>query len=678
MEALTPSAPAPPFHCQVLIVEDEYVIANNLQLILEQAGYGVIGIADSIAEAHALMAETRPDMVLLDIYLKRKERGLDLAKHLFDEHIPFIYISANDNPSVLEEVKATFPSGYIVKPFRDQDVLMALEIGRYRHAHGVEMALRKEKVLQIAITEALAGSDGWEVKLLQLAQLLQEHIPFDFFSVRHRKADADTYYRYCQVGFQEYQSISPAGFLQMTKRATALPAEETAASDLYNHEAFKALCREHALVQLTAKTFKLNSALLFSLAAGQGETFDISFFSRQPDAYRFEHSVLLDRLEQPILFTLERALAYDKIAQLSEQLRQENAYLQEEVKTSANFEEIIGTSPPLLQVFNQVTQVAPTDTTVLILGESGTGKELFARAIHNLSARKDKMLVKLNCATLPATLIESELFGHERGAFTGATDKRVGKFELANGGTIFLDEIGELPLELQAKLLRVLQEREVERVGSNTPIKVDVRIIVATNRHIEQEVTAGRFRLDLYFRLAIFPILLPPLRDRPSDIPSLASFFAQKSARRMGKPFAGIPEGMLQELLNYSWPGNIRELENVIEQAVIINDGKSPLSLGRPLSNNLFLGSSQAATAEGPTVPGTAPKDLTDVRLMQEETEREYILSILQQTNGRVRGSGGAAERLNLKPTTLEYRMEKLGIRKTIAVKPTASSPGDN
>ncbi|MGI4871086.1 MAG: sigma-54 dependent transcriptional regulator [Janthinobacterium lividum] len=659
----------------MLIVEDEYVIANSLRLILEQAGYSVTGVADSIAEAHALMAETKPDMVLLDIYLKRKERGLDLAKHLFDRHIPFIYISANDNPSVLEEVKATLPSGYIVKPFRDQDVLMALEIGCYRHAHSVEVRLRQEKILQIAITEALSGTGSWEVKLLQLSQLLQAHIPFDFLTVRHRQGATDSLYRYSRVGFDEYQTITPEAFQQMTKRPTAglAAGEGEAGPDLYNHEAFKALQKQQPLIQLTAKTFRLESALLFPLPVSSTEHFAFSFFCRAPDAYRFEHLALLERLEQPILFTLERALAYEEITRLSEQLRQENAYLQEEVKTAANFEEIIGTSPALLQVFNRVSQVAPTDTTVLILGESGTGKELFARAIHNLSARKDKMLVKLNCATLPATLIESELFGHEKGAFTGATDKRIGKFELANGGTIFLDEVGELPLELQAKLLRVLQEKEVERVGSNTPIKIDVRIIAATNRTIEQEVTAGRFRLDLYFRLAIFPITLPPLRERPSDIPSLASFFAQKSARRMGKPFKGIPPAFLQELLSYTWPGNIRELENVIEQAVIINDGRAPLEMGRPLSNTLFATSAHAFLtgekgAETPKAVAFGAQDLAHVKSIQEETEREYIVSVLQQTNGRVRGSGGAAELLNLKPTTLEYRMEKLGIRKTITV----------
>jgi transcriptional regulator with GAF, ATPase, and Fis domain len=367
-------------------------------------------------------------------------------------------------------------------------------------------------------------------------------------------------------------------------------------------------------------------------------------------------------------------LAFEEVARLSKQLQQEKIYLQEEVKTSANFEEIIGRSPVLLQVFNQVSQVAHTDTTVLILGESGTGKELFARAIHNLSSRKDKILVKINCAALPATLIESELFGHEKGAFTGAIDKRTGKFELAHGGTIFLDEIGEMPLDLQAKLLRVLQEKEIERIGGKAPIKINVRVIAATNRQLEKEVAEGRFRMDLYYRLNVFPITLPSLRERQTDIPLLAHFFAQKSARNLGKPFLGISDSVMEELVRYPWPGNIRELENVVAQAVILNDGKTPLALGRPLSGNPFAANLPATDApvapfRQPVQPVVhAPRDLYDVKQLQQETEREFIMSALKQANGRIRGPGGAAEILNLKPTTLDYRIEKLGIRKVVSV----------
>ncbi len=679
-----------PSACKILIVEDEYIIANDLELILQEAGYPVIGVADSVAEAIGLMNQQKPDIVLLDIYLKGKETGIDLAKPLDELGIPFIYISANDNKSVLEAVKATQPIGYIVKPFREKDVLTTLEISRYRHAHSVEMKLREEKALQIALMDALSAPESWEQKLLQAAMVLQQHVPFDFLSIQYQKKGTTQHFNYYRVGFEEYQTIRLADIQQMTNtpvdQLLQLQVDQVPTDPVrYTDDSFGVFCKQNPLGQLLAKAFRLESALVMPLRVGSVDTFCISFLSRKPDIYLSRHLGLLERLEQPVVLMLERVLAFEEVARLSEQLKRENNYLQEEVKTLANFEEIIGRSQRLLRVFDQVTQVANTDTTVLLLGESGTGKELIARALHNLSARKDKILIKINCATLPATLIESELFGHEKGAFTGAFEKRIGKFELAQGGTIFLDEIGEMPLELQAKLLRVLQEKEIERLGGRTPIKTDVRVLAATNRYLEKEVAEGRFRMDLYYRLATFPITLPTLRERPADIPLLAQFFAQRSARKLGKPFRGISEAVLNELINYSWPGNIRELENVIEQAVIINDGQSPLTLGRSLANNLFSRAMSGpilhsdSSLSGYGQPGlSTPRDLQDVKQIQQETEREYILAILKQTNGRIRGSGGAAELMNLKPTTLEYRMEKLGIRKVLSAQPPSSASGFN
>ena len=669
--------------CKILIVEDEYIIANDLELILTEAGYPVIGVADSVAEALVLMEEQKPDIVLLDIYLKGRETGIDLARQLEELGIPFIYISANDNRSVLEAVKATQPIGYIVKPFREKDILTTLEVSRYRHAHSVEMKLREEKVLQIALTDALSATGNWEQKLLNAAKVLQPHIPFDFISIQYQKKDTFNLFNYYRVASDEYQTINLADIQQTANVAPEhllfIETKDLPSSPVrYTEETFPVFFEQSPLGKLLVKTFRLESAVVMPLSMGQMEKFYITFLSRKPNTYGSGHIRLLERLEQPIVLMLERVLAFEEVARLSEQLKRENSYLQEEVKTLANFEEIIGRSQRLLSVFNQVTQVANTSTTVLILGESGTGKELIARALHNLSARKDKILVKVNCAALPANLIESELFGHEKGAFTGAYEKRIGKFELAHGGTIFLDEIGEMPLELQSKLLRVLQEKEIERVGGKTPIKTDVRVIAATNRHLEKEVAEGRFRMDLYFRLATFPITLPSLRERSGDIPLLAQFFAQRSARKLGKPFIGISETVLNELINYSWPGNIRELENVIEQAVIINDGQSKLILGRPLINSLFSTTFSGSMIQPDTSfkpVNSTPKDLQDVKQIQQDTEREYILAILKQTNGRIRGSGGAAELMSLKPTTLEYRMEKLGIRKVLSVHlPNSSS----
>ena len=667
---------------QVLIVEDEYIIANTLELMLQQAGYAIMGIADSVSEALAFIEQQQPDMVLLDIYLKGPETGIDLAKQLEDKGIPFIYVSANDNPGVLDAVKETQSSGYIVKPFREKDVLTTLEISRYRHAHSVEMKLREEKVLQIALTEALSATESWELKMFNAAKLLQPHIPFDLLTIQHQKPETNRCYNFYRVGFDEYQILSLADLQPMTNLSAeqlltlqrSRPVDEILRYDEKNATDFGQL---NPYTGALTKAFRLSSALVMPLTVGPHDTFLITFLSRKPDAYRPTHTNLLERLEQPIVLMLERVLAFAEVARLSEQLQLEKTYLQEEVKTTANFDEIIGQSPALWQVFNQITQVAYTNTTVLVLGESGTGKELIARAIHNLSGRKNKILVKLNCAALPANLIESELFGHEKGAFTGAIDRRIGKFELAQGGTLFLDEIGELPLELQAKLLRVLQEKEIERLGGKTPISIDVRVVAATNRNLEQEVAEGRFRMDLYFRLATFPLLLPPLRERADDIPMLAQFFAHKSAKRIGKAFHGMSDAMMRELLSYRWPGNIRELENVIEQAIIMSDGHHHLQLGRPLVENLFQ-TPVRSTALNPEdrVSTTQSAFVQDVTQLKLQTERDCILTALKQTNGRIRGSGGAAERLNLKPTTLEYRMEKLGIRKAVIVDPP-SSPTD-
>jgi transcriptional regulator with GAF, ATPase, and Fis domain len=317
------------------------------------------------------------------------------------------------------------------------------------------------------------------------------------------------------------------------------------------------------------------------------------------------------------------------------------------------FNEIIGKNHLLLAALDLVVQVAPYTTSVLILGESGTGKEKVAKSIHLLSPRKSGPFIKVNCAAIPLTLVESELFGHEKGAFTGAIEKRKGKFEQADGGTIFLDEIGELPLEIQVKLLRVLQEKEIECVGASSARKVNVRIVAATNRNLEREVSNGRFRLDLYYRLCVFPITLPPLRDRKSDIPGLAHFFANKFCKEFDRPFAGIAESMLREMDAYDWPGNIRELENILEQSVILNDGRSELELKRGLR-----------TVEVESTARVNIGTLDDVKQVQRETEKEYIISILKKALGRIRGESGAAELLNLKPTTLESKIAKLGILK--------------
>jgi formate hydrogenlyase transcriptional activator len=326
-------------------------------------------------------------------------------------------------------------------------------------------------------------------------------------------------------------------------------------------------------------------------------------------------------------------------------LQQQNQYLQEEIRSVHNIDEIIGRSPVHLAVLDKVGRVAPTDATVLICGETGTGKELIARAIHSNSQRRDRPLIKLNCAALPAGLVESELFGHEKGAFTGAIARRIGRFELADGGTIFLDEIGELPLETQAKLLRVLQEHEFDRVGGTSPRKVDVRVIAATNRNLLKAVSEKAFRDDLYYRLSVFPILLPPLRERLEDVPLLVRFLLDRFAARIGKSVDAISQQTMQRLTAYSWPGNVRELENILERAVILATGPTleigPDILGEPLS----------ATAAG-------------ARLALEDVERNHILNVLGRTGWVIDGPKGAATLLGLHPNTLRSRLRKLGIKR--------------
>jgi len=449
---------------KVLIVEDGIVEANNLRIILESAGFTVSGMADSYERAIAFLAKESPDLVLLDIFLVGPRSGIDLARILKEKNIAFIYLSANSNKEILEKAKVTEPYGFLVKPFRKKDILIALDIAHYLH--------------------------------------------------------------------EQKQTIRDR------------------------------------------------------------ETFLATF-------------------EKPSTFT-----------------------------------GIIGSSEELQKVLHLVKVVAPTDTSVLILGESGTGKEGIAENIHAVSSRKSKPLIKVNCAALPANLIESELFGHERGAFTGANEQRIGKFEQAHKGTIFLDEIGEMPIDLQVKLLRVLQEREIDRIGGKGSIKVDIRIIAATNVDLEKEVLEGRFRMDLYYRLNVFPIQMPPLRDRKTDIPALATWFLERFCRQNNLRIKKIPETAMNSLLSYAWPGNIRELQHLVERTVLLTPGET-------ISEFVLPG---VAAGSAPVPAGQSIKTI-------KELEIEHIRSVLELCKGKIYGPGGAAEILKLPYSTLISRIKKLGIK---------------
>lgn len=453
---------------KILIVEDQFIEANNLRIILKKAGYVVCPIARSVKEAEAIIDAEKPDIVLLDIYLDGPQTGIDLAHMLGKRNIAFIFLSANSDKPTLDAAKATNPYGFLVKPFRERDVLVMLDVA------------------------------------------------------------------------------------------------------LYTHE------------------------------------------QRQPA--KQDAPVKVDRTVENDAFKL-----------------------------------IKGRSAALQEVLSEVSAVAQSDVSVLVLGESGTGKELIAKAIHLVSKRKNQPLIVVNCAALPANLIESELFGHEKGAFTGAFEKRVGKFEQANNGTIFLDEIGELPLDLQVKFLRVLQEKEIDPIaGKRKP--VNVRVVAATNKNLTDEVAAGRFRMDLFYRLNVFPIQLPPLRDRREDIVPLAEHFLKSFSTKEHKMITGFSDQAIKELTSYNWPGNIRELENIVERSVILATGRLITTVAVPSS-----------AVRSPEFSGR-------VKTM-DDNERDNIVAALEQCSWKIYGKGGAAELLDINGNTLHSRMKKLGIEKQVTSK---------
>jgi formate hydrogenlyase transcriptional activator len=385
----------------------------------------------------------------------------------------------------------------------------------------------------------------------------------------------------------------------------------------------------------------LNSLGHVALASRQRLLGVLAVARREENAFDSGELAFLSQVATQVAIGVENALAYGEIADLKDKLAQEKLYLEEEIRGEMDFEGIVGQSSALRHVLNLVETVAPSDSTVLLLGETGTGKELIARAIHDRSRRKDRTFVKLNCAAIPTGLLESELFGHERGAFTGAISQKTGRLELADQGSLFLDEVGDIPIEIQPKLLRALQEREFERLGSTRTKKVDIRLVAATNRDLETMIENREFRSDLYYRLNVFPIRIPPLRERPEDIPLLVRYFAQKYGRRMEKQIESIPATAMKKLASWHWPGNIRELENFIERSVILTHGSALQVPTAELGNN------------GKTFPVAGTHDAN---------ERDEILRILKATKGRVAGPEGAADRMGIKRTTLISRMKKLGI----------------
>lgn len=639
-----------------MIVEDESLVAFDLKLILTKAGYKVCGIADSVKEAMEIIDKQMPEMVLLDIFLKGNLTGIDLAKTLTKRNIAFVYLSANFQESILEKAKSTQPYGFLVKPFREKELLITLDVAFYRHRNSIEAKLRQEQALEEVFTQIVSETGSWEKKLLAISKKLQPHIPFDYLTVITRNdgeflMDGTTFLR---VGFDEYQMIGINEFINITrlsadelKRLQALTPMSTTVN-FFNNGDFENMVDKYPIKKVIAKSFNVQSCLRLPILV-QNEIVTLSFYSRKADCYSSDHIGMLSRLLRGLTMAVEQIMAG---VELSNPSKREDRAQNDPVskRSKPSFEGIIGKSHHMLTVLDHMSMVAPLDTSVLILGESGTGKEAIARNIHKLSPRAAYPLVTVNCASLPATLIESELFGHEKGAFTGAIEKRIGKFELADKSTIFLDEIGEMPAELQVKLLRVLQEQEIERIGGRTPIKINVRIIAATNRNLEKEVEEGRFRLDLYYRLYVFPILLPPLRERTDDIAMLADHFISKYSSKSGKKVDQLSPEVLARLMNYHWPGNVRELEHLIERSVLFAKGSE--------IKDVFLPAFQ------PKSYAAIEKADTHTLKTIDENSRDHILAVLKNCNGRISGPGGAADILEVPPSTLHSKIKKLGIKK--------------
>jgi transcriptional regulator with GAF, ATPase, and Fis domain len=545
----------------------------------------------------------------------------------------------------------------------------------------------QEATLRLAVNNALVNvktMQDRDAMFSRIATELKKLIGLDFLGVRVVKASGE------MPVFANYRCDEDGVFAPVERQVVHQLSIKSGIFELlqtprfFVGAAFETFCEQHPIGAYLRDTAGVRSMLYVNIWREQDEVAALVIASGTENAFSEADLTLLSSLAPQIGLAMKNMFAFEEISTLKQQLEEERNYLQEEIKTSSNFEEIIGTSPALMRVLRQVEQVASVDATVLLTGETGTGKELIARAIHNRSPRRDRALIKLNCAALPAQLIESELFGHEKGAFTGASERRIGKFELANGGTIFLDEIGELPLELQAKLLRVLQEREFERLGGSEVLTTNVRVIAATNRNLEREVASGAFRADLYFRLNVFTIQLPSLRERKEDIVMLAEHFTEKYARKIGKvhatgrPFQRIAERDKERLVAYNWSGNIRELENVIERAVIVSNGATlDLSgLGtmeiheqtnEPINPQLIERTNERASERAMALPSSTTAVVATAAPITtlHDNERQHILRALQQTGGRVSGERGAAALLGINAKTLQSRMKKLGIERT-------------
>lgn len=540
----------------------------------------------------------------------------------------------------------------VKKDILEEELVEAKYITFHEHSNNLDNERNKVVALQKQWQSILRTANTIEKKLLLVTETLQQYIPFDYIEFDQRNVCGQQNYwiSFLRIGFKEYQVIGDAELSIITslsvKQLDALrsPWLGEASLNFKNAGQFITSIDQFPRKRLYAKAFKLRSNATLPMASGVCTRFVASFYSKDDHAFEHVSTDLLNQIQESLTNVLAK-LTWPRALPLTTGspdtlTRNEEDYVNTDVLNG-----IVGKSPALLTALELVKQVSPLDTSVLILGETGTGKEIIAEHIHYLSAREKGPLVKINCAAIPAGLVESELFGHEKGAFTGAGARRIGKFEQANGGTIFLDEVGDLPPDMQVKLLRVLQQREIERIGGSDTVKLDVRVVSATNKVLETEVAEGRFRMDLYYRLNVFPIWVPPLRKRKDDIPQLVTHFINLYAEKHNLAVSGITPDALDQLVHYDWPGNVRELENSVERSVILTKN------GR--IENVFIKHSHLGQIE----------QQVETRIKTiKEVEKEHIKGVLTRCNNKIYGPGGAAEMLKIPPTTLMSKIKKLGI----------------
>lgn len=633
---------------RVLIVEDLFIEANNLRNIVHKAGHNVIGSATSVQQALSLIEKEIPQIVLLDIFLKGNLTGIDLGKILTAKSIPFIYLSANSNETTLDAAKATQPYGFLVKPYREKDILIALDIAMYRYEHTNAMKVAQQKRMSKALTSILENKEDSENKTSGIMRVFKSYIPFDYFLldiIPDEESSASTLSFYKRTDFDDYKRENIIGFGQSSESMLCTFRKlQTLSSQTgiftKNGAEFYDYCQQDAALASLIKHYAIDSILVMPIMRTDGCEICLYFFSAESDTYNSFHIDLLLPLNEiisKVIRSIEKNIANS--SPISEN--------SEKDITRQQLVHIVGNSFKLLTAIDQVAQVAAFDSTVLILGETGVGKEGLAKAIHQLSNRRNNPLITINCAAIPGNLVESELFGYEKGAFTGAVEQRIGKFEQANGGTVFLDEIGEMPIELQGKLLRVIQEKELERIGGKNTIKIDVRIVAATNRNLYAEVAAGKFRIDLYYRINVFPIILAPLRERKDDIPLLTIHFLNYYTNKYQIGAKEITTAAMEKLKSYSWPGNIRELQHLIERHILISRSGTIESVDLPETGNDFENNTSEIQTSVKTIA---------------EIEKAHIISVLKQCNGKLSGSGGAAELLQIPVSTLTSKMKKLNI----------------